>query len=202
MMAGKAQQDPKRRAPIRGTTQAIKKAAELSYTVIEDQCSECRSAVEGIRSGDYSSGQAEEHIKNSVTRAFSLIKDMALLWYDCISATIRNPLFAKASAPNIQVAIKTRSAMPVQVECKLQPTNVRFVPSVRALFAADNKLPPLTNLKFTVSPEIEPILFVNVPDDQPAGTYSGVIVDAETNKPGGTISVIIEAEASGDDPHA
>ncbi len=61
------------------------------------------------------------------------------------------------------------------------------------LYASDRKLAPLEKIHFLVKGEAQPVLVIEVPDDQPAGTYAGAIVDEKTHEPGGDICVRVLA---------
>jgi hypothetical protein len=72
-----------------------------------------------------------------------------------------------------------------------RPPSPRFVPRVRTLSTGDTKH-ALPAVKFRPSNnEAHLVLEVSVPPGQPAGVYSGVIVDGKTNEHGGTISVTV-----------
>jgi hypothetical protein len=61
------------------------------------------------------------------------------------------------------------------------------------LYASDRSLLPLDKLHFVVKEGTRPVLVVEVPDDQPLGTYTGAIVDEKTHEPGGSVCVRILA---------
>jgi len=87
-------------------------------------------------------------------------------------------------------AIEVVSARRTQVTFEVRWSAGRFEPRVHALHAADPSLPPLTGLSFDVDPSRpEPMLRVEVPDIQPAGTYTGVVVDSASNEARGTVTV-------------
>jgi hypothetical protein len=77
------------------------------------------------------------------------------------------------------------------VKLDLKPHSPHFVPIVHQLLAKDPEH-RLTGVKFEASPdESRLIVTVTVPRDQPAGIYSGTIVDSSSNEPGGTIGVTV-----------
>ena len=87
-------------------------------------------------------------------------------------------------------AIEVVSARRTQVTLEVRWSAGRFEPRVHALHAADPSLPPLTGLTFDMDPSRpEPMLRVEVPDIQPAGTYTGVVVDTASNEARGTVTV-------------
>ncbi len=57
---------------------------------------------------------------------------------------------------------------------------------VPALYSLDGASAPLTHIVFDGL-----ALRVQIPDEQPPGTYSGVVVDQRTNEPRGTLSVLL-----------
>ena len=86
-----------------------------------------------------------------------------------------------------------KSARRVQVSVEFKPTLLGFVPSAPPLFASDRSLLPLDNLHFVVKEGTRPVLVVEVPDNQPLGTYTGAIVDEKTHEPGGSVCVRVLA---------
>jgi hypothetical protein len=62
------------------------------------------------------------------------------------------------------------------------------------LHAIEPDRPPLKDLACTIdSHSNRPVVRIRVPDSQPAGVYSGVIVDQDSGNPCGTITLRIEA---------
>jgi hypothetical protein len=61
-----------------------------------------------------------------------------------------------------------------------------FTPVVRALHASDGRSKPLTDTTFVAGGTRGlSVLRIVVPDDQPAGVYTGAVVDMMTDEPGG-----------------
>jgi hypothetical protein len=88
-----------------------------------------------------------------------------------------------------QIVVNSKRVTNVTLD--LHPRSARFVPFVQQLIAANAKH-SLSSVKFTVSPDSHClILTVNVPTRQPAGNYSGPIIDSSTSQEGGTLSVTI-----------
>jgi hypothetical protein len=172
-------------------------AVSRGYKVIEDQIQQGRDAAERFRAGTYSSGDAEADIKKLVNRVMDLAKDLGTAGFELAAAAIRDPRAPPrdphsppSPSQSPDVAIETHSARPVQVTCKLSPPSARFVPSVPALYSNNPEAPPLKGIRFDVR-DNRPVLLVNIPDDQPLGTYAGAIVDMSTNEAGGFVSVSI-----------
>jgi hypothetical protein len=87
-------------------------------------------------------------------------------------------------------ALDIRCSRRTLVTLDLRGRSGAGVPRVHALHAADPALPPLTDVRFIVdAARLEPVLNLVIADDQPASTYTGVVVDGHTNEPRGTLSV-------------
>ena len=124
-------------------------------------------------------------------RLFHVAKEASVITFDLLGSLViafRAPLPSSLGA---DLAIQTNTTRPIQVKHFLCPTSPGFVPSVPALYSAEPNVPPLTNIRFAINPDMRPVLVVNIPDKQPAGTYAGAIVNSTTNEPGGYLSVTI-----------
>ena len=87
-------------------------------------------------------------------------------------------------------ALDIRCSRRTQVTLDLPQRAGSFVPRVHALHAGDAALAPLTGVRFgTDEDSSAAVLQLDIADTQPAATYSGVVVDAATNQPRGTLSV-------------
>jgi hypothetical protein len=97
-----------------------------------------------------------------------------------------------AAAPpyGARVSVRLESARGAEVGVELRPVLPRTVLLVHALRAVDPSLPPLREVAVESGEAGVPVVVrVRVPPDQPAGTYRGVVVDARTSLPVGTLSV-------------
>jgi hypothetical protein len=179
----------------------IKSAVDEGYKVIDKYIEEGRTAAKLIRDGLYTNSNAEADIKGLIDQWVVLAKKLSVTGLDLVSAVVRDTRLVppSASSPSgnapqslgSQVAIETRSIRPVQVHCNLNATAPHFVPHVPALYSADRNAPPLTGTKFALGQGNRPVLVVEVPDQHPAGTYTGPIVNAITKEERGSVSVTI-----------
>ena len=97
---------------------------------------------------------------------------------------------ANNSIVGVPPQIVVKGARVKSVVLDLRPRSLQFVPLAQQLIAADLKRS--FSAKFAMSSDsLSLILTVNVPDGQPPGTYTGVIVDSRTNEAGGTLSVTV-----------
>jgi hypothetical protein len=179
----------------------IKQAVDLGYQVINQQIAEGRKAAQLIRQGTYTAGAAEMDIAQLIQRILQLAKDLSVTGFDLVSAVVKDPRRAasppsyaasSAAAPRMsQIAIEARSKKPVQVSCHWNPSAPHFVPFVRTLKSADRSVPPLTAVRFALTSDKQPMLVVEIPDEQPVGTYTGPIVDPISNEERGLVSIVI-----------
>jgi hypothetical protein len=105
------------------------------------------------------------------------------------ATTISSITVTDPTSPALPPEIAVTGYRVESVTLDLRPPSIRFVPIVGPLLASDPKN-SLTAVKFGLS-EGTLVLTVNVPRGQPAGTYTGAIVDSDTNEPGGTVSVTV-----------
>lgn len=88
--------------------------------------------------------------------------------------------------------VEIMSSRPARVALKMNSQAGQFLPRVHVLHAADPTIRPLTGVSFLLDPESAiPIVQVRIPDDQPPGTYTGAVVDHDTNEPKGTLCISI-----------
>lgn len=191
--AGKARQGPAARASV---NDVVGHTVDLGYKVVEEHIRQGRRAAEHIRSGAYSAGHAQEDVKNLIGRVLKVSKELGVVWFDLLSAALGDARLLSAlagtdAAAETNVAIEVRSSRPTQVTLDLRPPSARFAPSVPSLRAADDKIRPLTGIRFKVGADKAPVLVVDVPEGQAPGTYTGAVVDSHTHEPGGTLVVRI-----------
>lgn len=110
---------------------------------------------------------------------------------------------ADSSVRGIAPQIVVNGANVKSVVLDLQPRSLQFTPFVPLLMAGDRtpsaktksartKSTGTIEARFSRSPD-QPglILTVKVPGNQPAGIYTGAVVDSKTNEAGGTLSVTV-----------
>jgi hypothetical protein len=100
-----------------------------------------------------------------------------------------------ATAEHARVRIVMTSLRPAELSLDLRPDAAARPLLVHALRAVDPDTPRVTDVVFEAAVNGDPpTLRLRVPADQPAGVYNAVIVDAETSRPAGTISLRIAPE--------
>jgi hypothetical protein len=105
--------------------------------------------------------------------------------------TVSNVTPADPASPAEPPKIVVTGSGVKNVTLDLRPPSPRFVPLVRELLAGDPRH-GLRDVKFRLATDrTHLVLTINVPPGQPAGTYTGAIVDSSTNESGGTVSVTV-----------
>ena len=191
---------------------------KLGYKVIEEYLRQGQRTAQWIRNTsheqDGSKGGNTEELLENVLR---LYKDMTGIWVDALSVIVRSPGFlswltgtergnraepsqnehgepSPANGTATKIAIEILSVRRAQVTLDLGGTHTHYPPLVHALYASDPSIPPLTGISFRLERKsMVPILQLKIPAKQPAGMYTGVVVDRQTNDPRGTLCVRVLA---------
>jgi hypothetical protein len=182
---------------------------ELGYSVIDDQIRQGEKLAARLRQINGKPGAMPPvEVGTLIERALNVYKDMGALALAAVETLVRNPLIqsgiarAWQASPDNAVAatpgggtnfrFELSSSRPTQVRLDIRPQGTAFMPLVHSLHAATPSVPALTAVRFYLDPAASsPVLHVDVPDSQPPGVYSGVVVDSATNEPCGTLSVRI-----------
>ena len=154
-------------------------------------------------------------LQELLDRVVHLYKDMGALCVDAVDTLVHHPVLRSglarmtpgaattpAGAPAVAQAAERQapasSSFALDIRCKrrtqvtldLPQRAGTFRPHVHALHAGDPAAAPLTGVHFRVDEHGGgAILQLDIGDTQPAATYTGVVVDAATNQPRGTLSV-------------
>ena len=203
---GQTRSTPRENEAEGAIDETVAHGVNLGYAVIEDQIRQGERLAERLRQGEGKSGATPAvEIGVLIERALNVYKDMGALALAAAETLARNPVIQSAlarawqgpaAAENAagpggasQFGVELSSNRRVTVMLDIRPRSEKYTPLVHALHASDPASPPLTHVRFKVGPTFAPVLHVEIDDSQPAETYSGVVVDAATNEPCGTLSV-------------
>lgn len=111
--------------------------------------------------------------------------------------TVRDPQPATTGRTQpLRVTIEIASAQPAEVTLDLQPDATGLPLIVHALRAVDPEKPRVSDVAVRPGADGQPAtLWIRVPPGQPAGVYSGVIIDAQSSRPVGTLHLRIAAQS-------
>jgi hypothetical protein len=175
-----------------GVEDAITKAVNLGYRVIDENLQHGRQAAKRIREGVYRSTDMENDIRAVVDRALRVTKEAASAWLDILSAPTWEAVLKGRANQGPWFSVMVQSRRQVHVTLDLHPASPKFVPVVFALRATELEQPAPIEVKFISSAGGErAVLAITVPDEVAPGTYTGFIVDTVTHQPGGTLYVRI-----------
>jgi hypothetical protein len=186
----------------------VARGVNLGYSVVEEQIRQGERLAERLRSAQSGPGAKPLDFGALIERALNVYKDVGALALAAAETLARNPSVqagvarawrgaAASDAPAAPggfwpFALELNSSRRVTVRLELRPRPERFAPRVRALHPVSAAAPPLTSARFeTDSASVAPVLRIDIEDSQPADVYSGVVVEATTNEPCGTLSVRI-----------
>ena len=202
--AVKAPSDRSRAGGARGP---LAEGVELAYSVIEKYIAEGRRTAEGLNNQPYTTRATDDNLQDILERVLRLQAEALPLWIEALAAltkvnTSRNGYAAPPDvwprpngAPNSEttpVTIEVLSVRPVQVSVELRPNSDAQSLLALGLNAVDSKKPAVTDISFV--PDNVPgrvKLRIRIPDNQPTGTYSGVIVNRDSSEARGTLSIRI-----------
>ena len=107
------------------------------------------------------------------------------------SLSTRGPKGSSGPAQSSPHAVEIASRRRSQVKLELWKDSSQAPPKVRGLLS-DAKPPDiLTSIEFVGNKDAEPAVRIKVDDKQPAGRYLGMVLDAGTEEPIGTLVVTI-----------
>jgi hypothetical protein len=191
------------------------RAVRRGYEVIEEQINEGRRIAEKVRGYSDDVRKANDDTTRLIERSLRFYTDVGSLWFELVESLLRNQALNPDArrpgngtnanghhAPNgggvsgagsTEVDIEVVSSCPTTVSLDLRSATGALL-TVPALRAVDDTKPPLTEIGFH-GREGRSVLRIRIPKGQPADTYSGVIVDAGTHQPKGTLCVSVWEEA-------
>jgi hypothetical protein len=173
------------RRPTAAIEKVIAEGVGLAYKVAEEQIRAGQRAAEQMRDGSYTSGDWQRDVTTQIDRLISVSRELGVVIMDVLATAFRASA-TPAAAPKF--VLRVRSRRDAEVDYKPLPTPEGFEPVVLPLYALDSRSPPITKVVIEAR-EGRAVLRVDIPDDQPPGSYAGVVVDAATGVPGGTICV-------------
>ena len=199
-----AQPDASRRTTGSGP---LAEGVELAYNVIEKYIAEGRQTAEGLSNQPYATRAPNDNLQVLVERVLRFQAEMLPLWIETLATLVKVDPVQNGYAPSsdawprsngapkaetMAVSIEVVSLRPVQVSVELRPNSEPQSLVALGLSAVDSGKPTLKDISLVpddVAGRIK--LRLRIPESQPPGTYSGVIVNRENGETRGTLSVRI-----------
>lgn len=194
--------------------EVVAHAVRIGYQVIGENIRQGRRAADRFSAGDYGVRDVPNDLTQLSTRLLQLTRDLSATAFDLFGAVLRDPTlrsalqrndaprapsgFADWPAPGVPPegrrvpltcdfrGARHAVAAPAALRYADQPTTL----SVAGLWSPNQSLPPLRKISFSAAADgYGVVATIVIPDDQPAGTYSGVVCDGITHLPLGTLTV-------------
>jgi hypothetical protein len=186
----------------------------LAYRVIEKHISDGKKHAGQLNNQPYNTRLLSDAFQVLLERAIQYSGELLPLWLEALGSAVKfdppsmspgsfqfnnlrpdRPIATGKHAPpvpSIAVSIELNSRQPVHVLVDLRHGSADLHLVCLGLHAVDSTKPPLTDITLIREPSEVPIkLRIAIPNDQPPGTYSGVIVNRNTGEPHGTLTVSI-----------
>jgi hypothetical protein len=194
-------QQPRR--PKESRSDQVSAGVGLAYRVIEKYINEGRRVGEQFNRQPDRRGATTRPLQELVNRMLRYQAELLPLWLDLLGsltkvdfARIADPAgsdrrqLRKRASTDGKVSIELTSTRPTEISFELQEDSESFALVIPGLQALDPHKPTLTDIHFVPrTGRGRGKLRVTIPNRQPPGTYSGVIVDRKTGDIRGTLSV-------------
>lgn len=184
----------------------IHDAVDAAYRVVEENVREGRRTAERLRAGVTATASDAESAKAAANRVMHLSKELSVSWVELIMAVLRDselkgvldrltaqdrgrvePAHAAAGRGVTQ---RLSSRKPIEVALSSLPiASAETVPGVAGLHCLTPGHPAIVAVGFSSRPDGALELRIDVPDDQPAGVYTGAVVDPGSGEGLGTLTV-------------
>jgi hypothetical protein len=178
----------------------------VGYRVIEEQIRQGQRVAEQIGAASYGPAAMSGDMREAGERLVRFSADLVALWMDFVNTTLANgdlmrgmtaawaPSGTAAAPPSAAppagvVAVEVQSSRPLRVRVELKPGGERRALATHGLQALEPDKPALVDVAFVADRDSDrPVLRLRVPDGQPPGVYSGVVLDARSGEPLGTLT--------------
>lgn len=180
----------------------VARAVGLGAHVLTENIRQAQSAADRYRAGHYEWDDVDQDVGKLGDRMAEAAGRMTGYWFDMTRAMVRAPVRVLSRAADgggprsIRSGCKVISSKPVKAEL-----DFRAEPRPSARLVAHELQPHPASGAPPLKPDVVRsdegdviMAFIQVPDDQPAGLYSGTVVDVEPQIPllVGTLSVLVE----------
>jgi hypothetical protein len=187
-------------------------AVSSAYQVVEENIQEGRRAAERLRGAGHPAREAALDPRVLAGRLMQMTRELGGAWVDLVVALVNEPdvramidrLTAHdrarpgppappAPSPTVAAVSLTQrvsSRKPVELTLSpLPPLASDARPAIAGLHALDPARPAITGVTLSQRADGSLELAIAVPDDQPADTYWGTLVDLTSRQPIGSLTV-------------
>jgi len=183
----------------------------LGYRVVDEYLQQGQRAAQRLADRSYGPANVAHDVQDVTARMVRYTSELLATWIDFLqvsggAAETRSTAAETNGAPGAspdgaayaapvgqatRVRLEVVTSRVVTVSVELAPEAATRPATAHALRSADQDKPRLTEVSLRPDAGGPAVLRVCVPDDQPAGVYSGLVVDDEASRLVGTINVRI-----------
>ncbi|HJQ84092.1 MAG TPA: hypothetical protein VKA21_08455 [Candidatus Binatia bacterium] len=187
----------------------VTRSVELGYRVVDEYIRQGQKAAARVGSRSFGAETMTSDVQDLSVRMVQYTSDVIGLWFEMMNVFMAGGLArpngngaterpeapsappAAAPAPEgVRVRVEIVSARPADVAVDLRPEAAGRPLAVHGLRAVDPTKPRLDGVEIAADADGVTVR-VRVPDDAPPAVYNGLVVDEETSRPAGTVSVRI-----------
>lgn len=182
----------------------VSHAVDLGYRVIDQYMQQGQRAAERMRRGTYGVDALGEDMQDLAGRLVRYVSDFGSTWLEVLDRTgvSRDRPRPETDTTNggphdappvvarplpLRVKVRTRRSVEVTLDATTVDCGQRLV--IHALRPGHGSGPRLDDVTFGVVAPGYGEICLRVPDSAPPGSYSGRVIDADTNRPVGTLIV-------------
>jgi hypothetical protein len=185
----------------------VAEGVAVGYRVIEEQISQGKRVAEQLSQASYGPAAMTGDVREATERLVRYSADLVALWMEFVNTSMANgdllrtlsaawPQPAAGAPPEATdagaataFAIEIASTHPVRVTFDLKSSAAGRRLATHGLRALEVEKPPLTEIAFETDWAGGPVaLRLRVPEGQPPGLYTGVVIDQQSGEPLGTLT--------------
>jgi len=193
---------------------AISRSVELGYRVVDDYIQQGQRAAQRMSAGTLTAEAVASEAQDLGGRIARYASDFFGAWVELLdlaaagsaarqaapaasapqSGTSPSPEPPPARRAAAGLRVQVVAARPVEVALDLRPERVSGPLRAHELRSADARKPRLADVTIHADGAgATPVLRIGVPDGHPAGAYEGLLLDEATNRPVGSVRVVLGA---------
>lgn len=196
-----------------GLDDVVSRAVETGYKVIEEQIQQGQRVAEQLSQGNIGADMVNGNVSEIFERVLRFYSDMGALWFEMLESVVRNPaasqLFenftgrsgAKVNGHAVNGAGHPAAAAPVSLPIEIvcaRPSGARAALDVhpgadlteitiQSLGSQQPGAPSIEGVRLIAArPGWPATVQITIPDGQPAGIYTGMLLQA-SGEPAGTL---------------
>lgn len=205
--------------------EVVSRAVETGYKVIEEQIQQGQRVAEQLSQGNIGADMVNGNVSEIFERVLRFYSDMGALWFEMLESVMRNPAASqmfenftskadgKANGHAMNgaehPAAQSSPGLPVEIVCA-RPTGARAVLdlhpgadlssiTLRPLMSQQTDTPTINKVRLMAArPGWPATVQITIPEDQPAGIYTGMVLQA-SGEPAGTLCLHVPAIEGDDD---